>query len=777
MLAIIMLLLTGCAAENRQTSAQPIYHNYKEIPGVTPEEIAAIDKLRITNPTLVYGMCPSTETFCDEEGHIDGFTVLFCDWLTALFDIEIKPVIVEWDDLNSQMQMGTIDFTGELTSNPERLKTYFMTSAIAERSIKTFRMKDAENLNEITKERNPQFAFLAETNTWSLIEPTAEYTVDGSFVNNISEAAEKLRSYEIDAFLTDGSAEAAFDLYEDIEAKDFFPLSYTPVSLSTLDSNLKPIITVLQKYLDHGAIYELTKLYNKGEQKYFQHKLFSKLTDTEKEYIADHIKNDIPVSISMEYDVYPTIFYNEKEKEWQGIACDVLAEITSLTGLRVETANKPKELWRVILEKLENGENAMTTELLYSKERDGRFLWADEPYAEDKYALLSRSQHEDININQVLYSKIGMLRDSAYADIFHTWYPNHPNIAEYMNMDDAFAALEKGEIDLLMTAKNLLLRETNYMENPGFKANLVFDRSYGSFFGFNKNESTLRSIISKAQSLVDTDAITDRWFGKNFDYQSKLLKDIFPYAVASFSVLVMALIVAVLLFSKNKKTNNKLENSIIKRTNELALQTSTLATLREATVRMERQEGYLTALNLIGEILLSAEHETINSSLNEVAKIIGQTFSASRVCIWRLFTVKKTLQHSSLCDWHVKGDQDSAPNDINQLPEDWINDILSGTLVIKCLSTAEGTDAEFLQLNEIQTAMMIPVVIEDKVWGCVRLLYEECEHNFTETGFNTMSSIAKLIASGIMRCESTELLMDSYSTKELIMNITVQIIY
>ena len=769
MLSIIMLLLTGCSAENRQeSSVQP--KNYKDIPGVAQAEIDAIEELRRTNPTLIYGMCPSTETFYDEEGNINGYTALFCDWLTKVFDIEIKPVIVEWGDLLGQMQSGKINFTGELTSNPERLKTYYMTSAIAERSIKTFRIKEAASLSEIAKSRNPKLAFLTGSNTWSLVESAAEYDVDGSFVNNPSEAIEKLINCEIDAFLTDGSAEAAFDLYEDIEAKDFFPLIYTPVSLSTLDSDLKPIITVLQKYLDCGAIYELTKLYNEGEQKYFQHKLFLKLTDTEKEYIADHIKNDLPISISMECDVYPIIFYNEKEKEWQGIACDVLAEITSLTGLRFETANKPKELWLVILEKLESGENAMTTELLYSKERNGRFLWADEPYAEDRYALLSRSQHEDININQVLHSKIGMLRDSAYADIFHTWYPDHPNTAEYMNMDDAFAALEKGEIDLLMTAKNLLLRETNYMENPGFKANLVFDRSYGSFFGFNKNETTLRSIISKAQNLIDTEAITDRWFGKIFDYKSKLLKDIFPYAVASFFVLVTALIVAVFLFMKNKKINKNLENSIAERTNELALQTATLTALRESKAKTARQETFLAALNLIGEVLLRAEHETINVSLNEVAKVIGQSFSASQVCIYRLFTVKKMQQHSLLCDWHVKDNQDPTPNSINQLPENWINDILSGNLVYKHLSTAEGADVELLRLSGIQTAMMVPVVIENKVWGCIRLLYEEYEHSFTESSLNTMSSIAKLIASRIMLYESAELLMDSYTTNKCILD-------
>jgi len=502
-LIAIIFISVGCSVAKPQEQAQPTRQNYKDILGVTQEEIAAIEELQAIKTTLVYGMCPSTETFYDDEGNIGGYSMLFCEWLTDLFNIEFKPTIVEWDDMHSRMQAGTIDFTGEMTSNPERLRTYYMTSAIAERSIKLFRLKTAESLNDIAKGRNPRFAFLDGSNTWSLVEPAAEYKIDVSYVNNYSEAVEKMENHEIDAFLIDGPAEEAFNIYENIEAKDFFPLVYTPVSLSTLDPKLNPIITVLQKYLDDGAIYELTKLYNEGEQEYYKHKLFSKLNDVEKEYISTHKKNNIPIPITMESDVYPTIFYNSKEKEWQGIACDTLAEIEKLTGLHFETVNKPNDPWHIIFESLKSGQNAMTAELLYSKEREGSFLWADEPYTVDKYALLSTSSHVNININQVLYSKVGLVKDSAYADVFHLWYPDHQNIKEYVDMDAAFTALEKKEIDLLMTANNLLLRETNYLENPGFKANLVFDRSYGSSFGFNKNEETLCSIVSKAQSLID----------------------------------------------------------------------------------------------------------------------------------------------------------------------------------------------------------------------------------------------------------------------------------
>jgi len=581
---LLLLNLCSCAVSTQKADggAYPEYENYRDIPGVTEDEISQIEALKKSRAALVYGMCPSTETFYDESGRIGGYTALFCEWLTGLFGIEFEPVIVEWDDLHTQMESGTIDFTGELTSNPERLKTYYMTGAIAERSIKTFMSEGSEKLATIARERNPKFAFLNGTNTVSLIEPVAEYEFETSFVSNYDEAAKKLLNREIDAFLIDGPAEEAFDMYDDIVSADFFPLIYTPVSLASLNAELNPVISVVQKYLDNGASFHLTKLYNEGHPEYLQHKLFFKLTVEEKTYISDRVNNDVPIPVAMEFDVYPNTFYNTQEGEWQGIAIDVLKEITKLTDLRFDTINTPGDSWHVLFNLLENGQAAITAELLYSKEREGRLLWADEPYTMDKYALLSTVGHEYININQVLHSRVGLVYESAYLDIFHTWFPDHPNTVIYMNMDDAFIALENGEIDLLMTAKNLLLRETNYMENPGFKANLVFERSYGSSFGFNKNEVLLSSIISKAQALVDTDAITNRWTGKVFDYNSKILRDMIPYMVALSILLLSALIVVIFLFLKNRKMNKNLELLVTARTHELSLQTTTLMTVFES---------------------------------------------------------------------------------------------------------------------------------------------------------------------------------------------------
>ena len=577
-LALVCLLFltgSGCdsAAGQPKQKEHPVYEDYRDIPGVTAEEIDCIEALRRQGITLTYGMTSSTETFVDEEGRIGGYTALFCDWLSRLLDLPVEPELMDVETLFRRLADGSVAFTGDLTSTPERLLSYHMTTPIAERSVKTFRLRGSERLSEIAAQRAPRLAFMTSTTTQALVEAVAEYPFTATAVDTFEAAAQEILAGHVDAFLFDGTAEAAFDAYSDIQAEEFFPLIYTPVSLSTCTEALAPIISVVQKYLDSGAIYHLMDLYNQGQHIYLHQKLSARLTTEEKQYIAEHLSAAEPIPIAAEIDNYPASFYNEQENEFQGISHDVLTEISRLTGLSFSPVNGPGDEWFVVFGMLEDGKASLITELIHSNERASRFLWADEAYSTDKYSLLSTVEHEDININQVLYCTVGLIYESAYADIFHEWFPEHTGTVFYPSTTDAFAGLKKGEVDMLMASHNLLLSITNYREQPGFKANLVLDRTYGASFGFNRNETMLRSIVSKAQALVDTDTITDRWTRKVFDYRAAVNRARIPLLLAVVGAVSMALVLALALIFKSRRVNAKLEQTVRQRTAELQVQT------------------------------------------------------------------------------------------------------------------------------------------------------------------------------------------------------------
>jgi signal transduction histidine kinase len=571
-LCIMVLALSSFACQKKAVEEErPVYYDFRDIPGVTEAEIAEIEALQAAYPTLEYGMLNTTETFHYEDGTYGGYSKLFCEWMTSLFGITFTPHIYDWNTLITGFEAGTIDFTGELTTTPERLQKYYMTDAFTERAIKAFRVKGSESFIEIAKTRPLRFAYLNGTTTEDLVLSSLQYEIEGSFVDTEQEAMEALYAGEIDAFLGEEHSGAAFDM--GIVGEDVFPVIYSPVSFATANEALAPIVRVFNKYLKNGAFYHLVELYNEGAQEYEVYKLHTLLTPEEKAFIQEKREKEAPIYLLAETDTYPSSFYNKQEKEWQGIALDVLEEISLLTGLEFRIVNAADADWPILFAMLESGEGEMITELIFSSERENRFLWTDAPYSVDHYALLSLNTHEDIGINQVLYSRIGLIEGSAYAEVFKEWFPDHTNTITYINPDEGFAALERGEIDLLMATRNLLLSATNYLENPVFKANFVFDRTYESSFGFHIDEAILASIVSKAQNFVKTEEITERWTRKTFDYRGKVARAQIPY-LAGVSILLICVIgLLVVLFVRNRNMNKRLEQTVRERTAELETQT------------------------------------------------------------------------------------------------------------------------------------------------------------------------------------------------------------
>jgi signal transduction histidine kinase/CheY-like chemotaxis protein/HPt (histidine-containing phosphotransfer) domain-containing protein len=555
-----------------------IYSSYRDIPGITAEEINALEALKNRKRSgggrdyFIYGMLPTTETFYNEDGQIEGYSALFCDWLSTFFGIPFKPAIYKWEDLLAGLQSREIDFTGELTATEERRNVYFMSDAIAEHSIKYMRLANSEEFSEIAKKRPLRYAFLRDTITPELVVPHIAEDFEVFFIDDYDTAYRMLKNGEIDAFFEENIAEAAFDIYGDVRAEDFFPLIYTSVSLATRNPDLEPVISAVQKALQSGGMRHLIELYNQGQKSYMRHKLFTQLSPEEKAYLQDHAAREAAVPLAVEHDNYPISFYNPQEKEWQGIALDVLAEVEELSGLRFRRINDKIMGWAELMGMLERGEAALVTEMIHSSEREGRFLWA-EPYHNDYFALLSKSDFRNIGINEVLYAKVGLIEGSGYTDVFREWFPNHANTVEYGTTIDSFTALEKGDVDLIMASLNLLLSQTNFREQPGYKANIVFNRSFTSSFGFNIHEETLKSIIDKSLRTIDAAGISERWTRKMFDYRSKMLRSQIPWLIGLSALILFVLVLLFIMFQRNRREGRQLEQLVYQRTRELKTQT------------------------------------------------------------------------------------------------------------------------------------------------------------------------------------------------------------
>ena len=570
LVAVMLVALSGCLDKEVDAPAGPIeFKSYKDIPGVTEKEIAEIEAIREQFNYFTYGMLLSTETFIGGDGKISGYTALFCKWLTELFGIPFVPEIVTWEQIADGLRSGDIDFTGSLTATDERRQTYFMTDAIAQRTVKYFELAGREHSGQIMIRSMPRYALIRGSVHGDNVLRYANEPFEPVYISDHNEAYDLMRNGEVDALLAESSTEAIFDAFGDVVARDFFPLLHAPVSLTAQNPALEPIIAVVQKALEHGGTQQLTTLYDKGHHQYLSHKLYMQLTDEELEYIR---KNPV-IPFAAEYENYPVSFFDARDDErWQGISLDVLSEIGALSGLSFEIVNDEAATFPELLEMLESGEAYMLSEVIQTPERANRFLWPDNSFTTEWSVLISKANYPNISINRIYSHRVGMTKGSAHTEFFQMWFPNHKTLV-YDNQHGALDALMRDEVDLIIASNSFYLYLTNYLELPDYKANIIFENNFESTFGINKDQQALRSIVDKSLALIDTKTITEQWRLRTYDYRLMLAQAEMdaqrPWLIGTSILILCVFLLLLILFIRRRGEEQRLEDLVKKRTAEV----------------------------------------------------------------------------------------------------------------------------------------------------------------------------------------------------------------
>jgi PAS domain S-box-containing protein len=551
-ISLFSFVLVACSNDVRPVdgAAVSLFASFRDIPGVTAQEIADIEALRARYGHFVYGMNYNTvEAFPvysgqDNEAAVGGYTARLCEWLGALFGIPFRPAFYEWGDLFEGLESGDIHFTGDLTISEERKKNHYMTGSIAERFISSFQIAGKPSIVEIAKSRSPRLAFLRGFAPLDYVMEATDYAFEPVFVADYGEAYRAIESGEADAFLTMNIAESAFNIYGDVVCEPFYPLVFASTAMSTRSSDLKPIISVVQKALENGGTRYLAGLYSQGQRDYIKNKFLMNLTPDELEYI---LRNDV-VKIATESDNYPLSFYNHKENELQGLVIDIMDELELITGLSFKIANTLDTNFLDLTAMVERGEASLVTVIIRNRERETTFLLPETPIMSDFSVLISKSEFPNIQFNELSQVRVGIVRGTMQAQLFKRWFPNNRSFREYDSMDSVFSALERGEVDMIMSMSNYLLSIENYKEIVGYKINVAFDNYSDLVFGFNKDEKILYSIVDQALKLIDREAITGHWMSKRYDYRAKLVAAQRPWLIGAvmLSLAVLALVLILL---------------------------------------------------------------------------------------------------------------------------------------------------------------------------------------------------------------------------------------
>jgi len=518
-----------------------------------------------------------------------------------------------------------------------------MTGSIATRPLKYFSLVSSPSHEEIIATRPLRCGFIESTAT---ITTVSNELKPGTFevvtLSDVSLVYDALVSGEIDAFFYTGTAEANFVENCDITSAEFYPLIYRPVSLTTRVDELKPIISIVDRVLENGGMHYLTTLYNQAYQEYLIFKLYTRLTDEERAFI----RNNPEVRIGIDPGNYPGCFFDSRVNEWKGISLDILDEIASLSGLTFERANNEHTEWPEIYAMLVTGDIAMVPEMNQTAERIemGYFIWSENVQMVDYYALISDTDFPDIMINEVLYVKVGLARNTAYTDIFNKWFPDHNNTILYDSVEDAFDALKSGEVDMVMANRKRLLYLTNFLELPNYKVNIKFDYSIDIKFAFNRSETILASIVDKAMVLVDMQRIADNWMSRTYDYRTKVVEAQQPLLIGIIILFTSLLLLVAVLFFRSRYIGKQLEDIVDERTSELeeALKSANAASQAKSDFLASMSHEIRTPMNSIvgfselaldGNVTIETREYLTNILVNseDLLQIINDILDISKI--------------------------------------------------------------------------------------------------------------------------------------------------
>jgi signal transduction histidine kinase len=297
-----------------------------------------------------------------------------------------------------------------------------------------------------------------------------------------------------------------------------------------------------------------------------------------------------------------------------------------------------------------------------------------------------------------------------------------------------------------------LLALTNYREETGYKANVVFERYVEPTFGLNIRETVLCSILDKSLAMIDTQGIADQWTRKTFDYRIRLAQAQIPWMVGATSLLAMLLFLFIFLY-RNRREGKRLNKLVQIRTAELELETATIRSLEEAAKLREKMTNTLNEMSIV---FLSQDDKSFEEKMTTSVKRIADMMDLDSLSVWRNYTMPDGLYTSQVYRWGNEAGGTVVPRpELQNIPlasftPDWEKILENEKVLNGPVRLMDAPPAAF-SFFSVVSALLTPLFFNNEYWGFVLFADLHNERYFEHIEF--LRSAAFLYANAFIRSD------------------------
>jgi len=567
LLSLSILLFVGCSTN--QESGRSTISSYRDVSGITQEEIDAVNALRAEGREFIYAVIPGEEAFIHEDGTLGGFAVRFTEWLSDFFDLPFEVEVTPWPELIGGLQEGRFDFTAQLIHAEDFGGQLYAAGPILLRGIDYAALADTPELQNLG--RPPRFAVTPGTIVQnSLLEAGVFEHFDVIEVD----------FYQALAYVVDGTVDAFLGMrvtgmslmHPQIISRTVYPPVFRTADFYAVDPELFPIVQILQRYLDSGGIQTLGEFYFLGVADFRLHQYRFTLTEEEVAFMD----RGGSVRLGVISATYPVSFYNELEGEMQGIAIDIFNTLQRNSNLTYELyVAHPSEFQRMV-DMLIAGELDYLLSSKDSQDLVGRDVLVTKPIFRDNFIFISDLEFYNLDFNGILYLHVGAVANSVHERVFFEYFPYHRHITKFHDQRELMYALIDGEVDVVFAGNSTLMYLNNFLGAANFYANLVLQSEY--YISFIATDELLFSLLNNSLARMNAMAITDRWVGRTFDYTARLVSAQRPWLISAGILFAIVFFLTIALFIHRMN----LKKTIAKRTEELQKEIVLVNTMFEA---------------------------------------------------------------------------------------------------------------------------------------------------------------------------------------------------